>query len=53
MKQITKKQMQELKGQLNDMDYNQANLINMTVIVTTDTQNDSVCKAKNIVGDAD
>ena len=45
--------MKELKGQLNDMDYNQANLINMAVIATADSQEEGICKAKNIVGDAD
>jgi hypothetical protein len=52
MKQITKKQMNELKGMLNDMDYNPANLINLTT-VTANSQDNTVCKAKNIVSDID
>ena len=54
MKQITKKQMNELKGKLNDMDYNPTDLIKKTAVtVTTDSQDSTICKAKNLTSDTD
>jgi hypothetical protein len=55
MKKITKKQMKELKGQLNNMNYDPANPNNGITVQLTGSNSESqddICKVKHWVGDA-
>lgn len=57
MKQITKKQMKQLKGMLNDMDYNLSDVNDTVVVPVTDDDEimlqTVICKVALVTSDID